>query len=727
MTLFSQEKLYIHKSDKMTLGAVLADIDSIYFSSEGTFAYFRIGDTLVQYPITEIDSITFGDNSNTISVIYNGSDVTVINPLAFEGVTVVVEGSDVTVNSVSSTQDINFLLTGVTTDGMFKIYTAKRYNLILNGVNIANPDGPAINVQSKKKTSVTLMDGTTNILTDGEIYADPPSGEDQKGAFFSEAKLVFSGSGTLVINGNGEDQHALCADDEIEVNGGVITVNSAVKDGIHAKDGILITAGTINVTSSGDGIDGDDGYVDISGGSVTTVNNVADVKGIGCDSTLIISGGTVNVTVTGAQSKGLKSDMPMTLSGGTITVHNSGDAVLEVSGSGYDPSYCTAIKSDTVVNISGADITIVTTGMGGKSVSSDADIVMASGSLHITNSGNGARYTNTSGVWDAYVATCLSTDRDIVITGGSVTTSSSGSGGKGFSSDRDLTIGNEASSPTIQITTTGTKIFISGSGQNAQYAEAKAVKSDSAVLINNGTITIASADDGIKSETSITINNAVLTISNSVEGLEAPYITINSGNVHVFSSDDCINTTFGTGGEWDDGSLMTFNGGYVSVSATTGDGLDSNGDILFTGGTILVHGPQNAPEVGMDFNGSCNMNGGFLAISAPNSGNMIQAPDNTSDQRCIKVVTNQSLSATTLFHIQDASGNDILTFQPARKYYSIIFSSSGLVAGTTYSIYTGGTCTGGTNTDGLYTGGTYSGGTFRKSFTVNSIITNVNF
>ena len=75
---------------------------------------------------------------------------------------------------------------------------------------------------------------------------------------------------------------------------------------------------------------------------------------------------------------------------------------------------------------------------------------------------------------------------------------------------------------------------------------------------------------------------------------------------------------------------------------------------------------------------------------------------------------------------QDASGNDVLTFQPARAYYSVVFSSSDLQQGQTYSIYTGGTSTG-IEIDGLYSGGTYSGGTFRKSFTINNIITDVNF
>ena len=110
----------------------------------------------------------------------------------------------------------------------------------------------------------------------------------------------------------------------------------------------------------------------------------------------------------------MKSKSPITLSGGTITIHNSGDAVLEASGSGYDPSYCTAIKSDEDINISGAGITIVCPGLAGKGISSDANIIMTAGSVNVTSTGNGATYTNTSGVKDAYVSTCFSTDGNLV-------------------------------------------------------------------------------------------------------------------------------------------------------------------------------------------------------------------------------------------------------------------------------------------------------------------------
>jgi hypothetical protein len=728
--LSAQEKLYIHLSDKMTLGALVSETDSIYFSNDGSITYFRIGDTLAQYPTQSIDSLTFGENSNTIYVTYNETQVSVINPLAFEGVNVTKSGADVTVNSSTDVQDINYSLSGTTTNGSFKTYSLKRYNLFLNGVHITNPDGPAINIQSKKKTSVEFVEGTSNSLADGLVYAAAPIGsngveEDQDGAFFSEAKLVFSGNGSLTVEGNGTAKHALCSDDLIQITGGNITITKALKDGIHANDGLEISGGSVNVTANGDAIDADQAYILISGGNITTTNPVADVKGITCDSTLVISGAILNLTVSGDQSKAIKSGKTMTLSGGTITIHTSGNAVLIAYGSGFNPSYCAAIKCDSTIHIDGSNITIVSSGKAAKSISSDKDIEMTYGTLNITNSGTGTKYTNSLGQADAYIATCLKADGNITLTGGSITTSSSGSAGKGISADGKLTLGSSTLTPTISITTTGAKVLVSGSGNNAVYAEAKAISCNNDITIENGTINIASADDGIKSSTAITINNGNVNINNSIEGIEAPFITVNGGNVSIKSSDDCFNATFGNGGETNDGSLLKVNQGYVVVNTTGGDGLDSNGNIIVNGGTTIVHGPPSAPEVGMDYNGYCNINGGFLIMSGTNS-NMTQAPSATSTQYSILAKSNSMLSASTLFHIQNSANTDIVTFQPIRNYYSIVFSSNALINGGTYSIYTGGSCSG-TVSNGLYSGGVYSGGTLKKTFTINSIVTNVTF
>jgi trimeric autotransporter adhesin len=717
--VFSQEKMYIHKSNKVTLGAMISKTDSLFFNITGTEAWFSINGSLVQYPVAEIDSVTFGENSDTIKITYNGNSVSVFNPFAFEGVSIALNGSDVTVNSTSQLSDINYKLQGSTTDGMFKIYSERKFNLHLNGVSVTNTDGPAINIQSGKKVTVILANGTTNSFTDGITYLTGE--EDQKSAFFSEGQLNFEGTGSLIVKSN--SKHAICSDDYINISNGTINITGAAKDGIHSKDYFKMSGGTLTVSSTGDGIECEKGFIDISGGSITTNNPALNVRGIACDSILTISGGTINMTVGGNQSKGIKSGKLMTLSGGTITINTSGGVVLEASGSGFNPAFCSAIKGDSSIVLSGSNIIVKSTGQGGKGITSNADITVTSGNVQITTTGGGSTYKNSGGVTDSYNATCISTDGNILIIGGTVTNSSSGTGGKGITTDGNLKIGGTDSTPSVNVTTTGARFLVSGSGQNANYAEAKAVKSDGVVTVNSGNITISSADDGIKSKTSITVYNGNLAIVKSVEALEGPFITVNNGDVNLVSSDDGFNATKGNGGEGNDGSCLYFYGGRSVVNSSNGDPIDSNGNIVMTGGTVIAHGPQSQPEVGIDVNGTFNISGGFLIVSGTNS-NMTEGTSTTSSQ--YSVIAKSSASNSNLFHIQDTSGKALVTFKPVRNYYSMVFSSSDLKSGSTYSIYTGGNCTGALN-DGLYIGGTYSGGTLKKSFTVTSKVMNVTF
>ncbi len=729
--LYAQDKMYIHKSDNITLGASLSAIDSLYFNNDGTIICIGVGDTIVQYSLAEIDSISFDENSDTVLINFNDAYVSVINPLAYEGVSVNVNKGSVIVIAGENAKNVTYKLSGTTSDGAFKIYSEKKFNLLLNGVNIINPEGPVINIQSGKKISVTLVDGTTNSLTDGSSYPDSlinDSGEVEEldAAFFSEGTLVFNGRGSLIINGNGSIQHALCSDNLIQVDGGNLTITSSARDGINANDGIVITNGTINVTATGDAIDGGEGYINISGGNITTRNSTANVNGISCDSTIVISNGSINMTVNGEKSKGINCGKDLTINGGIISINTSGNAVLETYGSGYDPSYCTAVKSDSSIIINGGEITIKSTGKGGKGISADSNIVIAGGIIKVTTSGAGATYKNSSNISDAYNSTCITANGNIIILGGNITTSSSGSAGKGITSDGSLTIGDSGNSPDISITTSGSKITISGSGMNANTAEAKAISCNGAVIVNNGNVTISSADDGIKSSKAVTINNGTTSITKSVEGIESPVITINNGNISIASSDDGFNATKGNGGEFNDGSYLYLNGGNITVNVTNGDGLDSNGNIVMTSGTVVVHGPQSQPEVGMDYNGTFNISGGLLLATGPNSGNMIEATSTSSSQYAVKATTSSMLNSTTLFNIQDANGNSLVTYKPIRNVYYVVFSSPDLKSGSTYYIYTGGTSTG-TYSNGLYNGGTYSGGTLKKSFTISGKVTNVSF
>jgi hypothetical protein len=267
-------------------------------------------------------------------------------------------------------------------------------------------------------------------------------------------------------------------------------------------------------------------------------------------------------------------------------------------------------------------------------------------------------------------------------------------------------------------------VEINGGTVNLASTSADGIHAVKRVIINDGNVSIAaSASQGLRSDSLVLVNGGITNITASREGAESPNITIAKGTINITASDDGLNATKGTGGESNDGSMLAITGGNLSINAVGGDGLDSNGNISMTGGTAVVHGPRSQPEVGLDYNGTFTMKGGFLVISGIYS-QMTQGISTSSSQYGLKITSSSSLSTSTLIHIQDASGNDLVTFQPLRAYTSIIFSSPALLSGTNYSIYTGGTSTG-TVSNGLYSSGIYSGGTLKKTISLSSAVTTV--
>jgi hypothetical protein len=116
----AQDKLFIHKGN-VSLGVAVEETDSMYFSQDLTEMHFQIGpDTMPQHfshPIAEIDSITYGPSRDTVYVIYENGGVRIINPFAYQGVSVEVSGQDVVINSENEIRDIYYNLSGTTSDG----------------------------------------------------------------------------------------------------------------------------------------------------------------------------------------------------------------------------------------------------------------------------------------------------------------------------------------------------------------------------------------------------------------------------------------------------------------------------------------------------------------------------------------------------------------------------------------------------------------------------------
>ena len=169
------------------------------------------------------------------------------------------------------------------------------------------------------------------------------------------------------------------------------------------------------------------------------------------------------------------------------------------------------------------------------------------------------------------------------------------------------------------------------------------------------------------------------------------------------------------------GSLLTINGGTLVVNAY-GDGLDSNGSIAMTGGTVLVSGPTEQMNGAIDYNGGFVISGGLL-VAAGSSG-MAEAPATDSTQSSVLIYFSATQPGGTTVNIQDSTGQNVLTFTPAKNFQSIVVSSSALTSGASYTVYTGGAATG-TIVDGLVTDGSYSGGTQAATFSVSSSVTQV--
>ena len=85
------------------------------------------------------------------------------------------------------------------------------------------------------------------------------------------------------------------------------------------------------------------------------------------------------------------------------------------------------------------------------------------------------------------------------------------------------------------------------------------------IQIDGGTLTVNAGDDGIHSETSIVINGGTINVEKCYEGIEAVNVTVNSGDVTIYCSDDGINAG---GGSSDTGFGMP---GNFSRESTTGE------------------------------------------------------------------------------------------------------------------------------------------------------------
>lgn len=438
---------------------------------------------------------------------------------------------------------------------------------------------------------------------------------------------------------------------------------------------------------------------------------------------LTLADGTQNSVTDGAQYTfpDAQTDEPNAaiFSKDDLTINGAGALTVKAN-------YNNGIASKDDLKITGGQITVQAVNDGIKGRDS---LVIKAGVILVNAGADGLQANNAEDAGQGY----------ITIEGGTVNVTA---GKDAVQAETNLTIGG------------GQLALVSGGGSKARKGEesAKGLKaggdmtiaggviavdaSDDAlnangrITIGGGELILATSDDGVHADVAFTMDGGDLRIAKSYEGIESNEITINDGVIRLVASDDGINGVSATapaggmpmrggpaGMEGGD-SRLYIHGGHIAVDAL-GDGIDINGAVEMTGGTVLVNGPTANNNAALD-HGSFKITGGFLV--AAGSAGMAQAPDATSTQYSLMHFFPSVQAAGTLVHIQAADGTPVVTFAPTKTFQSIVVSAPTLKNGGNYVVYTGGRSTGAV-ADSLYSGGKYTPGTQVAAYTLTSVTT----
>lgn len=145
-------------------------------------------------------------------------------------------------------------------------------------------------------------------------------------------------------------------------------------------------------------------------------------------------------------------------------------------------------------------------------------------------------------------------------------------------------------------------------GKDGLHAEKDGDDTLGYIYISGGTLKIYAEDDAIHATTILQIDGGELAL-NAREGLEGTWIQVNDGTINIQASDDGINAAYKS-------AKMTpcaeFNGGTVTIVMGSGDtdAIDSNGNLLITGGTIDI-----TAQSPFDYDGTGEKTGGTLIIN----------------------------------------------------------------------------------------------------------------
>lgn len=705
-----------------------------------------------EFYTSDITQITVDDTEvtdNAVNITYSGTSakVTIAGNVA-KYVDATVTGAHVSIaqsnTELVDSAEITYILSGETCDGEFALSGSFKCTVSLAGVDITNPSGAAINITNSKRIQFSAKKNTTNTLTDC-------SNGSQKACVYSKGQLQLQGNGVLNVVGN--TKHAIKSGDYVSVKNLTLNITGAVSDGISCEEYFQMKSGTVTISGVGDdGIqcdlggtastgvttdhEGEDtgnmyfeggtlnvnvpstatagkcvksaGDIIVSAGTftlsangdidLTDTTNPSYTAGFKADGNFTQSGGDITIDVTGAAGRGIGVTNTFTTtaeSTGTLTITNSG--ATKSSNTTNAKYFCTAkgVKAG-VVAINGGTINVTMSGAAAKGIKSDkddgfsGDMSITGGNITVTTSGNGAYDATDS---DAKGSGGLKSDANMSISGGTITLESTGTGGKCIKSDGTLNIsGGTVSRPWRETDKTlsmrqspQTTVNATSKGSKYSYssyitASPKGIKSAGAMTISDGTVTAESYyHEGIESKTTLTISGGTVTgISGADDAINCSSdMTISGGTILAYSSG--ANASSGSGGGW----------GGMGGGNKGGDGLDANGNIKLSGGTVVAYGTKS-PECGIDANEEGGKTVFFTGGCLFGIGGNNSHPTTSASTQCYGT-SSGTVTANTTATLKSGS-TTLATFTLPYSYSSsgsIIVTAPGMTKGSSYTLSLG--------------------------------------
>jgi hypothetical protein len=549
---------------------------------------------------------------------------------------------------------------------------------------------PAVSYPTEASTG-TAAEADTVITLNGDSAAITGAGASSQGS-----TVTISAAGAYLISGTLDDGQIIVntsADKKVELILNGVSIYCSYSSAIHVisspkKTLITLAEGSVNILSDGQQ------YTEVETDKDQPTACIFSMEDLEI-------AGTGALYVTGNYNKGIFSKDDLTLSGGSIYVTSVDDG----------------IRGKDSVTVTGGTYTL-SSGADGLRSSNDTDdnkgsITIENGTFYITAALDAIQSVN-----------------DLSISGGTFVLSSGGGSINGTNTGTDKDWSGRG--PGMENTNTAEEetdsakalkaagvISISGGSFNIDSCD-DAIHSNDTVNITGGSFYMDSGDDGIHADNIINISGGDILISKSYEGIEACVINISGGSSKVSASDDGLNAAGGADGSSVNGrpgqnsfgtsvdsSMYGINigGGYIFINAD-GDGVDSNGSVTMTEGSIIVFGPTNDGNGALDYQGSFTLSGGFL-LAAGSSG-MAQSIS-SDEQGVIAFKTGSSVETGTLLYINKGD-ETVLAFTAPKVYSAVVYTSPEAKAGDSYTIYVGGTCSGEIS-DYVYNSPKCSGGT----------------